>query len=64
MGDPFLRMADEWDRNDGLDEFYGETKQELAERLGTYSPVKNGKTANDGGVDDVASWADRFQIPA
>lgn len=50
--------------NDGLDEFYGETKQELAERLGTYSPVKNGKTANDGGVDDVASWADRFQIPA
>jgi hypothetical protein len=44
MGDPFLRMADEWDRNDGLDEFYGESKQELAERLGTYSPFKNGHT--------------------
>jgi hypothetical protein len=27
-------MADEWDRNDGLDDFYGETVQETADRLG------------------------------
>jgi hypothetical protein len=43
MSDPFERIAEEWDRDDGLTEFFGETKQELAERLGRYeAPKKNG----------------------
>jgi hypothetical protein len=42
MGDPFLRMADEWDRNDGLDEYFGESLQETAARLGERPKFKNG----------------------
>jgi hypothetical protein len=41
MKDPFEKIADEWDRDDGLTEYFGETKQELAERLGRES--QNGK---------------------
>jgi hypothetical protein len=44
MGDAFLRIADEWDRADGLDEYYGETAQQLMDRLDKHgSKAKNGK---------------------
>jgi RecA-family ATPase len=33
MADPFIRIAEDWDRDDGLDEYFGETKQEMADRL-------------------------------
>jgi RecA-family ATPase len=34
MSDPWKEIADEWDRDDGLSGYFGETKQELADRLG------------------------------
>jgi hypothetical protein len=34
MKDPFEKIADEWDRDDGLSGYFGETKQQMAERLG------------------------------
>jgi hypothetical protein len=40
MNDPFLRMADEWDRDDGLDALSGETKQEMVERWDRQYPSK------------------------
>ena len=43
--DPFIEIAEEWDRDDGLDGLMGETKQEMFERLERLYPPNNGKAA-------------------
>jgi hypothetical protein len=42
MSDPFLKIAEEWDRDDGLDQYYGESKQQMVERWEREYP-HNGK---------------------
>jgi AAA domain len=51
MGDPWVKIADDWDRNDGLDAFYGETKQEMVERWDREYPptAKSGRAAKSNG---------------
>ena len=40
MSDPFERIADDWDRNDGLDGHFGETKQDMVDRWDRMYPHK------------------------
>jgi hypothetical protein len=40
MSDPYEKIADQWDRDDGLDGYFGETKQEMADRLERQYPHK------------------------
>jgi RecA-family ATPase len=69
MADPFIRIAEEWDREDGLDGYFGETKQQMADRLGEYPPklvksngVRN-LTANNRGAEIRASAVGDLTVP-
>jgi hypothetical protein len=44
MADPFMRIAEEFDRGDGLDEYFGETLQETADRLERQGLAANNAT--------------------
>jgi RecA-family ATPase len=54
--DPFMRMAEDWDRSDGLDEYFGETKQKMVERWDREYPHNgNSNNGNNGAAAPVIS---------
>ena len=60
--DPLIENADQWDRNDVLDDYFVETKQQMAERLERqYPPHNNGKA---GEVVSLSTGARLDGMPA
>jgi hypothetical protein len=46
MADPWIRIAEEFDRDDGLDEYFGETKQQMVDRWDREHPAANNTGIN------------------
>jgi AAA domain len=74
MADPFIRIAEDWDRDDGLDEYFGETKQEMADRLerqgmeylsakGVVQNKRNGRAPSEVVSLDTGARLDAEQSP-
>jgi len=66
MKDPYEKIAEEWSRDDGLDGYFGETKQEMADRLERQYPHR--PKTNGSYVAEVVSLetgaADRAKLIA